>query len=99
MNKFYKALIFFNIILFLFGNIFAYMAYDYFYDLETQKCNKILNLDYAVGTEQTSMCLSYGISEFWNYTIIYHILANLLIFIISIIPSVILLWKGEYYYE
>ena len=71
----------------LIGNLIAVSSYDYFWDLEEQRCEKVMQLDYGVATDKVSKCLSYEVSEFWEYTIMYYVLTHLLLLILLMITA------------
>ena len=80
---------------FLIGNLIAISSYGYFYGLEQQRCEKVMDLDYDIATDKVTKCLSYEVSEFWGYTIKYYILTQLLVLIIIIISIfLIAMWMG-----
>ena len=82
----------------LIGNLIAVSSYDYFWNLEEQRCEKIMQLDYDIATDKVSKCLSYEVSEFWEYTITYYVLTELIILILLMMTAFsIAIWLDGIY--
>ena len=66
------------------------LSYDYFDGIKEKKCSEIMSIEYMVGTDAVTNCIGYDINKFWDYTVGYYVIHNLLLILVAIMPIMLI---------